>query len=568
MGQQQNRHSFMKKVTAAAVILACAVPATAQRPVDWPSYAGDARRTGWERSDTRITKDNIKDFQLVLKRKFEKQQNGARALTPPVIIGLLISYRGFKELGFVAGSGGGLWSIDVDLDRVFWQKQLPASSAKAGSSPMCSDGLTATPTLTPPATFGGRRPAARPAVTPPGTPISPGQPPSPAGRTAARPARLGGTGFGAPRPLYVITGDGKLHQFNTSDGSDQYPALNFLPAGAKGSTLAMSDNVIYTTTSGNCGGAPNGVWAIDLAVEEAPVTSFLLNGGSAGGIGGLAVGNDGTVYVQTGPGPSDPASGKWSSTLLALTSKDLKLKDHISLPEGSSGANNATAMNVTTPVVFEYKDRDLVVSAGKDGRLYLLDSQSLGGSDHKTPLYKTPQIAGGSAGNHGIWGGISTWEDGDGVRWVLAPVWGPLTPEFKAPVTNGATPNGAVVAFKVEDEDDKPTLKPAWVSRDMTSPQPPVITSGVVFAVSAGGYTRQGQELRPNNSTHATMFALDGLTGKEMYSTGNQVTAPATLTGATVANGRVFFTTTDSTLYGFGIFLETLEPAPSATARE
>jgi outer membrane protein assembly factor BamB len=52
------------------------------------------------------------------------------------------------------------------------------------------------------------------------------------------------------------------------------------------------------------------------------------------------------------------------------------------------------------------------------------------------------------------------------------------------------------------------------------------------------------------------MYALDAATGKEMYSTGNQVTAPANLTGMTIANGRVFFTTTDGTLYGFGVHLE------------
>jgi outer membrane protein assembly factor BamB len=567
MNRQHLGDSFMKKCAALAVVsFGCAASANAQgRPVDWPSYAGDARRTGWERSDTRITKENIKDFQLVLKRKFEKQQNGARALTPPVIIGLLISYKGFKELGFVAGNGGGLWSIDVDLDKMFWQKQLPAFSAKSGGSPLCSDGLTAIPTLTPPVTFGGRRPAARPPVTPPGTPVSPGQPATPAGRPAALPARLGGTGFGAPRPLYVLTSDGKLHQFNTSDGSDQYPPLNFLAANAKASTLTMNDNVIYTTTVGNCGSVANGVWAIDLAVEEPIVASFPLTGGAAGGTGGLAVGNDGTVYVQTGPGPSDPASGKWSNTLLALSGRDLKLKDQFIGPENAS-ANSAPDMNVTTPVVFEHNGRDLIVSAGRDGRLYLLDSESLGGTDHKTPLHKTSQLSAGGA-TQGIWGGISTWEDADGNRWVLAPVWGPLSPEFKAPVTNGPTPNGAVVAFKVEAQSGKPALVPAWVSRDMRSPQPPVITSGVVFAVSAGGYARQGAELRPNNSTRATMYAFDGMTGKEMYSTGNQVSAPATLTGATVANGRVFFTTTDGTLYGFGIFLETLEPA-SATGRE
>ena len=87
-------------------------------------------------------------------------------------------------------------------------------------------------------------------------------------------------------------------------------------------------------------------------------------------------------------------------------------------------------------------------------------------------------------------------------------------------------------------------LTPAWVSGDMQSPEPPVITSGIAFALAAGA------------STHATLHALDATTGKEIYSTGTKVTAPASLTGLTVANGRVYFSTTDNTLYAFGIFLE------------
>jgi outer membrane protein assembly factor BamB len=128
-----------------------------------------------------------------------------------------------------------------------------------------------------------------------------------------------------------------------------------------------------------------------------------------------------------------------------------------------------------------------------------------------------------------IWGGLSSWQDESGTRWVFAPIWGPA---------------GAIVAYKVEESNGKPALTQAWVSRNMSSPEPPVITNGVVFALSAG------------ESTHATLYALDSATGNEMYSTGDQVTARGNLTGITLANGRVYFTTNDGTLYAFGIFLE------------
>jgi hypothetical protein len=118
------------------------------------------------------------------------------------------------------------------------------------------------------------------------------------------------------------------------------------------------DGAIYTTTSGGCGDAPDGVWTIDLSAPEPHVATFALDGGGASGLGGLAVGSDGTVYVQSG------------SKLLALTPKDLKLKQSF------------TSSSNVTPVVFPYKGRDLIVSAGNGGRLYLLDSGSL------TPLYQ------------------------------------------------------------------------------------------------------------------------------------------------------------------------------------
>ena len=83
---------------------------------------------------------------------------------------------------------------------------------------------------------------------------------------------------------------------------------------------------------------------------------------------------------------------------------------------------------------------------------------------------------------------------------------------------------------------------------------PPVIASGVVFALSAGEFNRQIQ--RPKGSTHATLYALDATTGKELYSSRNLVTAPASLTGLTVSNGRVYFGAIDGTFYAFGMYME------------
>jgi outer membrane protein assembly factor BamB len=179
-----------------------------------------------------------------------------------------------------------------------------------------------------------------------------------------------------------------------------------------------------------------------------------------------------------------------------------------------------------SPVVFTYKNRDVVATAGKDGRLYLLDSASF-----TTPLDRSAPLPGID--------GLSTWED-NGTRWILAAV------------SSGS--NGSIAAFKVDEQDGKTVLTPAWTSREMSSPQAPVIASGVVFALSAGEFT--GADRRPKNGTRATLYAFDAATGKELYSSRNLVTGPASLAGLTVANGRVYFGTLDGTFYAFGMYME------------
>ncbi len=533
------------KVISALVILAFSgsMGAYSQgRPVDWPFYGGDAQRTGWEKSDSRITKANVKDFVLVLKRKLDNKGKGPRSLTPPVVIGNLISYRGFKELAFVAGSSDTIWSIDADMDRVFWQKQLETGGTPTkvgGASAFCSGSVVATPSLTPPTNFGGGRGAQ--------TAASSAAPVVKTGRNLLN-AGGGSGGFGSPRPAFALSNNGVLHLLNTSNGADLATAP-FVPPNAKASSLTISEGVVYTTTSGGCGGTPDGIWALDLA-DANTVAKFHVGDSSISSLGGLAIGASGTVYVQTGAGTLDPSANKWGNTLLALNAKDLKMQHYFTAQGTGVVKKDAAHINVSAPVVFTYKQREIVASAGNDGRLSLLDGKNLGGDDHKTALYQTPPLA---AAGGGIWGGLSSWEDPDGMRWILAPVWGALNADLHAPLTNGNAQNGSIVAFKLEEKEGKLILTPAWVSRDMNSPEPPVITSGMIFALAAGEYSR---DEKPKGSSHAILYALDGLTGKEVYSTGSQVTSPANLTGMTIANSRVYFTTADNTLYAFGILLE------------
>ena len=118
------------------------------------------------------------------------------------------------------------------------------------------------------------------------------------------------------------------------------------------------------------------------------------------------------------------------------------------------------------------------------------------------------------------------------------------------------------VVSPLEENGGKFKLAPAWMSRDMNQAEPPVIANGVVFAYGNGENTRQAYEDRGlydfsperiKNSTHAVLYALDGETGKELYSSGDQITAFNHFSGLSVANGRVYIGTYDSVLYCFGL---------------
>src|SRR5215471_2582070 len=157
----------------AAVALACTGIAISQlgRTLDWNTFGSDSGRTGAERTDPFINKDSVaKDFTLLFKSKLEEMPKGVRSVGPPVIISILISYRGFKELGFFGGSNNTVYAMNVDFGKMFWQKPLIYSSELPQSndpSLACSGAIIPAVSLVPPVAFnGGRGRGAAPASPP------------------------------------------------------------------------------------------------------------------------------------------------------------------------------------------------------------------------------------------------------------------------------------------------------------------------------------------------------------------------------------------------------------------
>ena len=177
------------------------------------------------------------------------------------------------------------------------------------------------------------------------------------------------------------------------------------------------------------------------------------------------------MYTGTGDGKWDPENGIYGNGIVGVKlnpqTKSLDLSDYYGPSNAEWLAKRDLDMQVT-PAIFTYKGKELMVDAGKECRVYLLDTQSIGGDDHRTPLYRTPLICNEDVNfaSAGIWGSMATWEDAQGTRWVLTPFWGAKHSRFKAPIENGEVKDGAIAAFKVEEKEGKLQLVPAWISRN------------------------------------------------------------------------------------------------------
>jgi glucose dehydrogenase len=553
----------MRRLVKWTVLVACLV-VVPLRGADWVTHSGNNQRDGWQRDETKISKDTVKNLQLLWKIRLDTKQRSVYSLFGPLIVERAITDRGFKELAFVATTTNDLFAVDADLGKLFWKKHFDwqaDSPETPQASFLCPGGLTAWPVLQPlPAR--GRGPGGPPPAPAPAAPgVARGA--SAAGATPA--PQRGGSPF-QPRAVFVLTGDGTLHQVNVTNGEEMAAAMKFLPPNGKPYSLAFQNDVIYTITGQGCGGNPNSVYSLDLTDPAKTVRYWRSGSGGLWGIAGPALGADGTVYAETGDGQYDPATNRYANSIVALTPKELKLKDWYTPSNAEWLWKRDLDMNVT-PVLFTYKGRELLVGSGKEGRLFLLDTQSMGGADHRTPLFRSDLISNEEVdfAGAGTWGSLASWEDAQGTRWVLAPVWGPRHAGFKFPITNGEANVGGVVAFKVEDRNGKPTLTPGWASRNMITPAPPAVANGVVFALGTGEWVRQANEregglyqadARAAKSANAVLYALDGATGKELWSSGNQVTAFTHFAALSIATGRVYFTTYDNTLYCFGLPME------------
>lgn len=483
---------------------------------NWTQFGSDAARTFTVNNEHRLSRRSVKKLQLHWKVQLENVAKELNALTVPLVAANLNTASGKGNYVFIAGSDDNVFALDAASGATVWKRhfEITAKPSKAADW-LCPNALTATPAMD--------------------------------------------TG---EQLLYVLDSGGQLHALNLLTGTEMQAPRTFTPPFAKAWSLNLADDVLYTATSQGCNRVLSGMYAIGSGTGEMRQFVAARYGAGIWGRAGVAVDKNGIVFAGTGDGTFNPAENQYPNTILAVDGRTLELKDYFTPKNYAYIAKKDLDMGNTTPVVFQYGRKELVAAGGKEGLLWLLDAENMGGADHSTPLAVTPLLANakGSYFGRGFWGGLSTWTDKKGARWLYAPAWGPATGNVTFPKTYGDAPKGSIMAFQVTGPDTRPVLTPVWQSVSMAVPTPVTIANGVAFVMSDADYTVQNDEkgglltsgFRASHAAgHAILYALDATSGKVLFSSGDAISGFAHFSGVAVGAGQVFVVTWDNKVYAF-----------------
>lgn len=512
----------MKKLIALAAVAFSCSAAIAQ---NWTMDGGDTQRSGWAKNEKILTKDNVKELALLWKVQTDVDPHALHALMTPVAIKGLQTASGAKNVLYVVGASNVLYAMDADSGKEIWKKNFEEPASQQVE----------------PKHLGFLGP----------------------GGTTGVPA-ISEADASGKRTVYMVDGKGNVVGLDAATGDMVFgPVATGIPN--KFAVQLYKDQIIFADYRST------GILSVDIKTKALHKTVGFGGGGGLWGRRGPVISPDGTVWTTTGDGKydvtTDPNNPVIGNSVVGFELKDgsWQVKDWFT-PLNWDWLRKRDLDPNNTPTVFTYKGRELMAASGKECKVYLLDPKNPGGEDHHEPLYRTELFCNEAADfqNSGSWGAVSSWQDPAGTRWVVVPFWGPSAPDkTKFPITN--TPvakEGGAAAFKVVDKAGKPTLEPVWISRDMFRGDPPVIANGLIITHGSGDNTQQAWKdiglkfdsaIRASQSNHATVYVLDGQTGKELWSSGDTITSFNHFSDPTVFDGKIYLGTYDGQFYCFGL---------------
>lgn len=494
------------------------------QPTDVLTYKNDLARSGANLTESVLTPANVNVAGFGLLRTLST--DGKVDAQPLYISGLTVQGASHNVL-FAATENDSVYAFDSDSGSVLWHVSLLGSGETPSGPHGCTQvvpaiGITSTPVIDRASGSHGALYAV--AMSNGGSDHQ---------RLHALDLTTGAELFGGPREItasYAVPGGGTL-----SFDPGQY---------LERAALLLSQGAIYTSWTSHCDMAPYSGWIIAFGESDLAQVAVLNVGpnGTGSGFdtagpaiwmsgGGPAADAAGNVYLLTANGPFEstldaggfPSGGDYGNSFLKLARAggSIAVADYFTL---SNAANEAAAdQDLGSGGAMLLPDltdsggtvRHLMVGAGKDGNLYVVDRDSMGRFNAgANDIYQ--QLSGALAG--GIWS---------------TPAW------FNGTLYYGPS-GGNLLAF---------TAAAARFPASPSSLSPNVFPyPGTAPAVSANG-SSNGIVWAHENSDPAVLHAYDaGNLAHELYNSaqagsrdrfgaGNKFITP------TVADGKVFVAT-------------------------
>jgi hypothetical protein len=277
---------------------------------DWPTDGANPQRTNWQQDETILTKQHVANLKIL--EGEARQCAAADALTSSGVIGRVPTPGGPKEIVLQAVFRT-TSTRDAASGEILWKKHFgypPPTRNGRPTDPLCPGGLTATPTI--------------------------------------GPAQASGA-----RTVYVLAGNGALHQLDLGTGNETAPEIPFGYPNGKAYALNLWNNVMFTTTSQGCAGNPNQMWSMNLSDPAKKVMTFNPGSGGLWGRTGAAIDSNGVAWAPTGDGTYDLATKRYGNGLIGarVEGTELKFKDWY-IPS-NPGCWKDLDMQVT-PVIFNF----------------------------------------------------------------------------------------------------------------------------------------------------------------------------------------------------------------------
>jgi hypothetical protein len=374
---------------------------------DVTTYKNDVARTGQNLTETTLTLTNVNSTSFGLLRTLATD---GKVDAQPLYLSALTVGGAAHNVAFVATENDTVYAFDTDSGAVLWKKSLLASGEMPSDDRGCNQvtpiiGITATPVID---------------------------------RSA-----------GANGIIYVIAMSldasqnyhQRLHALDVTTGAELlggpmevaalYPAAgggsNTFDPGAyeERAALLLENGTLYTAWTSHCDDAPYTGWVIAYNSSTLAQTAVLnVAANSAGGGpaiwmagGGPAADSSGNIYLLTANGVFDtsldgngfPGQGDYGNSFLKLTlsGATLSVADYFTLynvvEQSSVDTDLGSGGTLLLPDVSDSggTTRHLMVGAGKDGNLYVVNRDSMGRfnpNNNDAIWQELPGVLGG-----GIW---------------------------------------------------------------------------------------------------------------------------------------------------------------------